>query len=259
METTALTFGSPGWLYALVLVPLLATLFWWSQKRAGQLVSKLVAKRLFSHLAGSVSLGRRFLRACLVLGAITLIIVSLAQPRSGFKDIETKQRGRDVLIAIDTSRSMLSTDVAPTRLARAKLLAHDLEQLLQGDRLGLIAFAGSAFLQAPLTLDHGAVLTSLEELDTSVIPKGGTDIAAAIRVAEDAFGKAEGTTKALVLITDGEELDANGIAAAKQAAEHGIRIFTVGVGTPEGSLIPIRTEDGHQDFVRGSDGKPVNS
>ena len=131
---------------------------------------------------------------------------------------------------------MLATDVVPSRLARAKLIAQDLLRLVRGDRVGLVAFAGSAFLQAPLTLDYNAVLTSLEELDTAVIPKGGSNIADAIRTAEQAFGKGEGQTRALIILTDGEELDADGISAAKRAAELGVRIYTVG-------LVPGRFAD----------------
>ena len=164
-----------------------------------------------------------------------------------------------MIFAIDTSRSMLSTDTAPTRLGRAKLIAQDLLNLLKGDRVGVIAFAGTAFLQAPLTLDKGAVLTSINDLDTGTIPKGGTDIAAAIQMAIAAFGKGEGTSRALVIMTDGEELEASGVEAAKAAAAQGIRIFTIGFGSAEGSLIPIKTESGENDFVRDENGNPVNS
>lgn len=259
METSALTFGAPERLWLILLVPALAILFAWSQRRSRALIEKIVAPRLRLQLAGSVSHYRRNLRAGLLLASLVLAIVALAMPRLGFIERETKQKGRDVIVAIDTSRSMLATDVAPDRLKRAKLFTQDLVRLLQGDRVGLVAFAGSAFLQAPLTLDYSAVTNSLEELDTNIIPKGGTNLAAAIATAREAFGKAEGQTRALVILTDGEELDADGIAAAKQAAQEGIRIFTVGIGSPEGSLISIRTEDGRQDFVRDSSGKPVNS
>ena len=191
--------------------------------------------------------------------AIVLSILALAQPRFGYLDQEIKSRGRDVIIAIDTSRSMLSTDTAPTRLGRAKLISQDLLDLLKGDRVGLIAFAGTAFLQAPLTLDKGAVLASINDLDTSTIPKGGTDIAAAIRLSIAAFGKGETMSRALVLMTDGEELEESGVEAAREAAALGIKIFTIGFGSASGSLIPIRTESGQNDFVRDENGNPVNS
>ena len=259
METTSLTFGAPDWFWLLAAIPLAAILFLWSHRRGRELVSKIVAPRLREQLAGSVSPLRRTIRAALMLTALAFAALALAQPRYGFIEKETKQKGRDVIVAIDTSRSMMATDVSPTRLARAKLFTQDLVRLMQGDRVGLIAFAGSAFLQAPLTLDYSAVTNSLDELDTDLIPVGGTNLAAAINAALEAFGKAEGNTRALVVLTDGEELDADGIAAAKRAAQDGIRIFTVGIGSPEGSLIPIRLDDGQPDFVRDKAGKPVTS
>jgi Ca-activated chloride channel homolog len=259
METSPLTFSQPVWFFALAIVPIVAALYVWSQRRSDALLSKVVAPRLRSQLAGTVSKGRRTLKSAVILVVFGLIAVALARPQMGFVQREVKQRGRDVIIVIDTSRSMLATDVAPSRLSRAKLVAQDLLRLVRGDRVGLVAFAGSAFLQAPLTLDYNAVLTSLEELDTTVIPKGGSNIAEAIRIAEQAFGKGEGQTRALVILTDGEELDADGVAAAKRAGELGVRVFTVGIGSAEGSLIPLRTDESGNDFVRDSAGKPVQS
>lgn len=259
METSSLTFASPAWFFALLVLPVVAGLYAWAWRRNDVLIARVVAVRLRSQLAGAVSRGRRMFKAILLLVVLALVVLALARPQWGFVEREVKQRGRDIIIAVDTSRSMLATDVTPTRLARAKLVAQDLLKLVQGDRVGLIAFAGSAFLQAPLTLDQGAVLTSLDELDTTVIPKGGTNIAAAIRDAQEAFGKGEGQTRALVILTDGEELDADGITAAKKAASEGVRIFTVGIGSGEGSLIPLKGDDGSADFVRDSSGKPVQS
>jgi Ca-activated chloride channel family protein len=263
METgaveTGLMFGEPMWLWALLLVPVLAGLFVFAQARRNSLLARMVAPRLRERLAGGVNLPMRAIRACLVLAAVALVIVALAKPRSGYLAREIKAQGRDVIFAVDVSRSMLATDVNPTRLTRAKLLCQDLMRLLREDRLGVVAFAGSAFLQAPLTLDYSAVLSSIEELDTTIIPRGGSNIAAAIRTAIEAFGKAEGMTRALVILTDGEELDADGVAAAKSAAEAGVRIFTVGIGSREGSLIPIQQENGQGDFVRDEKGQPVQS
>ena len=259
METSPLTFSEPVWFFALAIVPVVAALYLWSQRRSDALLSKVVAPRLRSQLAGTVSKRRRTLKSAVILAVFGLIALALARPQMGFVEREVKQRGRDVIVAIDTSRSMLATDVAPSRLARAKLVAQDLLRLVRGDRVGLVAFAGSAFLQAPLTLDYNAVFTSLEELDTAVIPKGGSNIAEAIRIAEQAFGKGEGQTRALVILTDGEELEADGVAAAKRAGELGVRVFTVGIGSAEGSLIPLRSDEGGSDFVRDTAGKPVQS
>lgn len=259
METTALTFQSPAWFAALALVPVFCGLLIWAQFRSERLISRVVAPRLREQLAGAVSKNLRIFRAVLVLAAFSAIVVALARPQYGFIEQEITQQGRDIILAIDTSRSMLATDVTPNRLTRAKLFAKDLLRLAEGDRVGVIAFAGGAFLQAPLTLDRSASLAAIDELDTDIIPKGGTNIAEAIRLAMKAFGKGEGQTRALVVLTDGEELDADGIAAARKAYDEGVRIFTVGVGSAEGSLIPIRDDSGQQDFVRDQAGKPVQS
>lgn len=254
-----LTFGSPGWFWGLlVLLPVL-WVFLDAGRRREALLASILAPRLQQSLAGQVSHLKRNLRIAFLLLAIACVIIGLSKPRYGATDQEIRAKGRDVIIAIDTSRSMLSTDTAPTRLGRAKLISQDLLNLLRGDRVGLIAFAGSAFLQAPLTLDKGAVLTSIEDLDTNTIPKGGTDIAAAIRLAIQAFGKGETMSRALVLMTDGEELEESGVEAAKEAEAAGIRIFTIGFGSAAGSLIPIKTEEGRNDFVRDENGRPVNS
>lgn len=254
-----LTFGSPEWLWALLLIGPLVWFFMEANRRRDVLLSKILAPRLQRQLAGRVSPLKRNLRMASLLLAIACVILGLAKPRLGYRELEIKSKGRDVIIAIDTSRSMLSTDTAPTRLGRAKLIAQDLLSLLKGDRVGLIAFAGNAFLQAPLTLDKGAVLNSLEDLDTNTIPKGGTDIASAIRMAMGAFGKGEGSSRALVLMTDGEDLEASGVVAAKEAAAAGIRVFTIGFGSPAGSLIPVVSETGQHDFVRDQSGRPVTS
>ena len=256
METAALSFERVWVLNALWLLPAVGLLFWWSEQRRKKAIGRIVAPKLRALLAGNASPLRRWFRSGCVLLALALLIAALAGPRLGYDTIEVPHRGRDVVIAMDVSRSMLAPDIVPSRLDRAKLLAQDLISELGGDRIGLVAFAGSAFLQAPLTLDHGAVLNALDELDTTVIPKGGSNIAEAIRTAEEAFGKAEGFSRAIIVMSDGEELSADAVAAAKQAAASGVKIFTVGVGSPEGAEIP----DGAGDFVRDPEsGKIVNS
>ena len=253
METAALSFERAWVLNALWILPAVALLFWWSEQRRKQAIGRIVAPKLRALLAGNASPLRRWFRSACVLLALALLITALAGPRLGYDTLEVPHRGRDVIIAVDVSRSMLAPDVTPSRLDRAKLFAEDLVGELEGDRIGLVAFAGSAFLQAPLTLDHGAVLTAVDELDTAVIPKGGTNLDAAIAAADEAFGKAEGFSRAVVIVSDGEELSADGVAAAKQAAQQGVRIFTVGVGSPEGSEIP----DGTGEFIRDPETRKV--
>ena len=254
-----MTFGNSSWLWALILLAPLAWLFYHAHQRREVLLSKLIASRLHASLAGRVSLFKRTLRTCLLLLTMGLLVIALARPRFGYEERQVPTHGRDVMIAIDTSRSMLSTDVAPSRLARAQLLGQDVLDLLPGDRVGLIAFAGKAFLQAPMTLDHAAVRDALTELDTNLIPKGGTNISEAIHLAITAFGKGEGSDRALILMTDGEDLEEDAVTAAKEAGTLGIKIFTIGIGSPEGSLIPITNEQNQHDFVRDEQGKPVLS
>ena len=253
-----MTFGHPMWFWAMAFLPVLLVLFLHNERRRGKLLRQLVAARLQDRLAGTVSVvGRRF-RFALLLLALACLIASLAQPRLGYSWEQSKRKGRDVLIAIDCSRSMLATDLAPSRLARAKLAAQDFIGQLKGDRVGLIAFAGSSFLQAPLTIDYGAVLDSLAELDTNIIPKGGTNIAGAIKEAEEAFGKGEGDNRCLVVFTDGEELDTDGITTAA-AQKDKIKIFTVGLGSADGSLIPLPGGNSGTGFVKDENGQIVKS
>jgi Ca-activated chloride channel family protein len=163
-----------------------------------------------------------------------------------------------VFIAIDVSRSMLANDIQPNRLERAKLAAQDLVNRLDGHRVGLIAYAGTAFLQAPLTLDHGAVIDCIRDLDTKIIPRGGTNIAEAIRYATRPFGEGNKENRAFVLFTDGEELEGDTLRAAREQSGK-MRIFAVGVGMKEGSLIPIPDSDGNTTFVKDINGRIVKS
>lgn len=255
---SAITFGQPLWFWGLALLPLLIVLYARNESRRGKLLQQLVAARLLDRLAGTVSLRLRRLRFALFLLGLAALLVSLAQPRYGYTWEETKRQGRDLLIAIDCSKSMNATDLSPSRLARAKLATQDLIGQLPGDRVGLIAFAGTAFLQAPLTIDYGAVLNSLSEMDTDIIPRGGTNISAAIAEADAAFGKGESENRCLIIFTDGEDLEADAIAAASAEKDH-MRIFTVGLGSAEGSLIPVPGENGGTNFVKDENGQIVKS
>ena len=251
-----MTFAQPQWFWALALLPLLAAIFIANESRRAKLLRLLVAARLQDRLAGTVSIGKRRLRFALLLAGAALVIASLAQPQLGYTWEQSQRKGRDVLLAIDVSKSMLANDLAPSRLARAKLAAQDLIAQLGGDRVGLVAFAGSAFLQAPLTVDYSAVLNSLKELDSEIIPRGGSNLAETIKVAVEAFGKGESENRALIIFSDGEELDADGVAAAAKLAGQ-VRIFTVGIGTADGALIPL--PGGGTEFVKDESGQFVKS
>ena len=254
-----MSFGAPEWLWGLLLVPLLIALFVRSEHRGLKRLQQFVSARLLPQLAGTVNRPRRIIRFGLLLLGLALAIVSLAQPRWGYTFEDVKRKGLDLLVAVDTSRSMLSNDVQPNRLDRVKLAIQDLIDELQGDRVGLIAFAGRAFLQAPLTIDYEAVIEALNDLDTKTIPEGGTNISSAITLATQSFGKSAMGNRALIIFTDGEELSGDAVKTAKAAADAGVRIFTVGVGTPQGSLIPVTGDNGETSFVKDINGQVVKS
>src|SRR6516162_5258772 len=231
-----MSFAHPQILWLLlVFPPALLAFFWWSLRKRQQMMTRFIESRLLAGLVSGISPARRKLRLALLLAAVVCIILALARPQWGFTWQEVKQKSVDIVVAIDTSKSMLAQDIAPNRLARAKLAAMDLMQVAKGDRLGLVAFAGSAFLQCPLTIDDVAFRQSVESLDVNTIPQGGTAVAEAIDVALTAFKEGD-NHKVLVLMSDGEDHDSGAAEAAKHAAAAGLRIYTIGIGTPEGEL-----------------------
>src|SRR5713101_268442 len=230
-------FEHPQLLWLLLLaLPGLTGFFWWSWRERRRLIAQFVQSRLLPNLTVGVSATRLKIRLALLIAAVGLLVITLARPQWGFDWEEAKQRGLDVVVAIDTSRSMLAEDVAPNRLARAKLAALDLKKLARTDRVGLVAFAGSAFLQCPLSFDDEAFRQSVEALDVNIIPQGGTAIAEAINTALAAFKEGD-NYKTLVLFTDGEDQDSGALETAQKASDAGLHIFTVGIGTTEGELL----------------------
>ncbi|MDQ6655290.1 MAG: VWA domain-containing protein, partial [Verrucomicrobiota bacterium] len=254
-----LTFGAPHWFWGLLVIPLLAFFFVRAERRAAARLGQFVAPRLLPQLGAAVNRSRRAVRFALVLLGLALALTALAQPRWGYTEEEVKRKGLDLLVAVDTSRSMLANDVPPNRLQRVKLAVHDLLTEMRGDRIGLIAFAGRAFLQAPLTIDYDAASEAVNELDTNIIPEGGTNISDAISLATQTFGKSAMGNRALIIFTDGEDLAGDSVKVAKTAADAGVRVFTIGVGTPEGSLIPLPGQNGGTSFVKDGSGQVVKS
>ena len=253
-------FAQPLWILAgLIAVPVVLLLY----ARFDQLQRRRVAAFSLARDTDSVhfALSRPLLWAkrILLCGAVLAACVALARPLGAMRMEESERRGLDILFAIDTSRSMLTPDVKPDRLTRARLAVEDLLDRLNGDGVGLVAFAGEAFLQAPLTTDYDAFKESLDALDTHTIALGGTDIAAAVRLSESTLALRGDTQKVLVLITDGEDLAGDALLAAQAAAKKGMVIFTVGVGTAAGELIPIPDSSGGTEFVKDPDGKFVKS
>ena len=253
-------FASPQmfWLFAVFLAPLCVFLIWtWRTKQ--KLIAQFVQSRLLANLTVGVSQTRQKIRLALVVAAVVFLILAMARPQWGFSWEEARQQGLDIVVAIDTSRSMLAADLAPNRLTRAKLAALDLMRLAKHDRLGLVAFAGSAFLQCPLTLDEEAFRQSVEALDVGIIPQGGTALTEAIQSALTAFEKETENHKVLVLFTDGEDHDSGVEAEAEKAGKEGLRIFTIGVGTAEGELIRVPDEQGALSFLKDDSGNAVKS
>jgi Ca-activated chloride channel homolog len=254
-----MTFANPNMLWLLLaLPPALLAFFWWAVRTRQRLLTQFIQARLLPALTVGISPARQKIRVgCLVL-AVVCLILALARPQWGFDWEEMKLRGLDIVVAIDTSKSMLAEDIAPNRLARAKLAALELMQRARSDRLGLVAFAGSAFLQCPLTIDDAAFRQSVDALNVNIIPQGGTAIAEAIETALTAYKEGD-NYKVLVLFTDGEDHDSGAVAAAEKAAKEGMRIFTVGIGTAEGEILRVNDAKGNSDYVRDEQGNVVKS
>ena len=252
-----MTFAQPLWIIAGLIV-CIGTLFLLHtlQARRRATLEKFAAAHLLDRLTRNVSTARQLTKKAIFVLAVFCCFLALARPQYGFRWEDVKRKGIDILFAVDTSKSMLVEDIKPNRLERAKLAIMDFVDQLDGDRVGLLPFAGTAYLMCPLTGDYGAFEDSLKTVDTTIIPKGGTDIAAAIREAETVLSN-EANYKLLILVTDGENLEGDALAAAQEAAGKGMRIFTVGVGTREGEIIPL--SEGGKGFVKDASGNFVVS
>lgn len=203
---------------------------------------------------------RQVYKIVLVTAALFLTVIALIGPQIGMRLSEIRRRGIDVIIGIDCSKSMLAEDYFPNRLGMAKNELASFIEKLEGDRIGIVAFAGQAFVQCPLTLDYSAAKMFLSLIDTSLIPRGGTSVASALKVAIKTFAQKERKYKVLVLLTDGEDHEGNVLDIARAARKEGIVIYTIGIGKPEGEVIPIRNENGDLvDYQKDSDGAVITT
>jgi Ca-activated chloride channel homolog len=253
-----ITFAEPLW-FVVGAIFIILLVFWYKemQRRRYRELERFASPHLLANLCANVSARRRTVKKVLILVAIACLFSALARPQYGFKWIEVKRKGIDILFAVDTSKSMLAEDVRPNRLQRAKFAILDFVGQLEGDRVGILPFAGSAFLMCPMTIDYSAFEDSLGAIDTTIIPRGGTDLATAISEAESVLSN-DANHKILVLLTDGENLEGDVIEAAKTAADKGMTIYTVGVGTTSGELIPL-SRNGKTGFVKDASGKFITS
>lgn len=252
-----MNLAHPWILHFLWLAPLTALLFIVHNRQKTRAMERFADPELLKRLTGDVRRGRRVLRSACLLAALILMILALAGPRWGSHYQEVSQKGVDILIVLDVSRSMLVEDVEPNRLERAKREISDFISVVQGDRLGLVAFAGAAFTQCPLTLDYGALAMFLTSLGPTMVPVPGTDLGAALQTAISAFDAASETDKVILLITDGEDNEDRGLQAAREAAKKGIKIFVFGIGDPSGG--PIPSDDGKGGFKKDAEGQLVLS
>jgi Ca-activated chloride channel homolog len=260
MQDSPLTFASPLWLYAgPVICALVAWLLVLFDRRRASDLAKLVHPRFRSRLLPGAAPRLILTKRILWLACLLLLFISAAGPQKGFEYREVKRRGIDILFAVDTSRSMLAQDLTPNRLERARLGIHDFINRLEGDRVGLVPFAGSAYALCPLTSDYEAFRESLNALETDIIPKQGTDVASAIHEAQRLFDEQNNNHRILVLITDGEDLQGDALDAAKEAAKKGMSIYPIGVGSTTGVTIPVRLANGRTDFIRDQSGAPVTT
>ena len=237
----------------------LALFFIWALKRKKIAMQRFAEPGLLNEIASSVNFKKQVLKNIIIILVLIFSILALMRPQWGFQWHEVKRKGLDILIAIDTSKSMLATDVKPNRLERSKLAVKDLIKKLKGDRIGLIAFSGTAFLQCPLTIDYDGFLLALNDLAPDTIPRGGTSISSAIKQAMAGYEGGQKKYKSLVIITDGEDHEGDVVNLAIEAKKQGIKIFCIGIGTNEGELIQLVDEAGKRTFLKDREGNVIKS
>jgi Ca-activated chloride channel family protein len=253
-------FARPEYLNLLWALPALGLFFYWSFRNRRIKLEKVAGRLLTRRFTEDFSRGKAILKAWLLMGFFIFCILSVARPQWGIRLQTIRHHGVDILTALDTSYSMNAEDIAPNRLEKAKGEIRNLARKAEEDRIGLISFAGSAVVQCPLTLDHGAIQLFLDAADTGMIPDPGTSLASAIDTATSAFIEKERKYKVLVLFTDGEDLEGQVDQAVRKAKEEGVIIYAVGIGTPKGAPIPIRDPKGDViEYRKDPDGKVVLS
>lgn len=252
-------FGNLLSAYLLLLLAPIIILLLLGNKGRQRALESFARKELLRELLVSVDGKKRGIRAAMVFFAFILCILALMRPQGGVLEEKEKRRGLDVIVAVDTSKSMLSEDVRPNRLDLSKTLAANLVKQLRGDRIGLIAFAGKAFLACPLTVDYNAFLQTLHSLDENAIPLGGTSLSGAIHEAIQGFKEVQAKAGILIMITDGEDHEGDPNRTVAEAKDAGITIFTMGVGTKEGELIVSTDANSRRSFLKDRQGNVVKS
>ena len=248
-------FANPDFLYLFFLLPVLVGIYLYYNHRRRQNIRKYGDPALLKELMPTVSKYRPDVKFWLTFSALALCIFMLARPQFGSKMETVKRSGVEVVIALDISNSMLAEDVTPSRLEKAKKLISRLVDTFNNDKVGMIVFAGEAFTQLPITSDYVSAKMFLESINPNLISTQGTDVGAAIRLAMKSFTPNEGVGRAIVVITDGENHEGGALEAAKEAAEKNMQVFILGIGSPDGSPIPV--ERGRNDFRKDKDGNVI--
>lgn len=250
-------FAELNYLWLLWLIPII--IFWYvaSSHRKKIKIQKLIAEDLWKEVIPSYAKkSNRGLKLTLLILGLSFICITLLRPQWGYELREIKRRGVDLFVLVDTSDSMLASDIKPNRMERAKRELIDLLQYLSGDRIGLIAFAGDSYVACPLTQDYSAFSLFIDHLNTSLIPSEGTNIGSALNRALESFGKGDSQSKAIILITDGESTVAQDSSLLERIQKENIRVYIIGMGSEKGAPIPLPEGDG---FYKDQQGKVVIS
>lgn len=251
-------FAHPEYLYLLFAIPAMLGFLFYLRRQNNKAKQQFSSSELFLRLAEDHSIRKGTVKATLSILSYALLVVAIANPQVGTRMEEVKQEGVDMFIALDVSKSMHAEDIKPNRLEKAKYEIRNLIERLAGDKIGLIVFSGDAYTQFPLTIDYGAAGLLLDVVDVESVPNPGTAIGSAIGQSLKSFNFEDASSKVLVIMTDGENNSGDAIEQAKAAAEKGVRIYTVGLGSPSGAPIPVYNSAGAQvDFKRDRSGNIV--
>lgn len=248
-------FENPAFLYLLIIIPVIIVMRLLEMRKRKLKLKKFGDLSLLKQLMPDVSSSRKSLKFWLMIAALALLIVMLARPQMGTKISQEKRKGIEVIISLDISNSMRAEDVVPSRLDKSKMLVENMVDNFTNDKVGLVVFAGDAFIQLPITSDYVSAKMFLQNTDPSLIATQGTDLAGAIELSSKSFTQQDKVGRAILIITDGEDHEGGAIEAAEKARKNGIRVFVLGVGSTKGSPVP----DGNGGYMKDNSGQEVIS
>lgn len=248
-------FENPAFLYLLIIIPVIIVIRFLEMRKRKLKLKKFGDLSLLKQLMPDVSSSRKSLKFWLMIAALALLIVMLARPQMGTKISQEKRKGIEVIISLDISNSMRAEDVVPSRLDKSKMLVENMVDNFTNDKVGLVVFAGDAFIQLPITSDYVSAKMFLQNTDPSLIATQGTDLAGAIELNSKSFTQQDKVGRAILIITDGEDHEGGAIEAAEKARKNGIRVFVLGVGSTKGSPVP----DGNGGYMKDNSGQEVIS